>query len=44
MAPGHLQIEDRMVSDSGHIVEAGSRLLGQRFGTGHTMLQLECDE
>lgn len=32
-----------MVSDSGHIVEAGSRLLGQRFGTGHTM-QLECDK
>jgi cobalt-zinc-cadmium efflux system protein len=40
----HLLIEDRMVSDSGHIVEEVNEVLNQRFGIGHSTLQLECEE
>ncbi len=40
----HLQIEDRMVSSSGHIVEAVNQALSQKFGIGHSTLQLECGE
>lgn len=40
----HLLIEDRMVSESGHIVEEVNQLLDQRFGIGHSTLQLECEE
>ena len=40
----HLQIEDRMVSSSSHIVEEVNRALSQKFGIGHSTLQLECEE
>ncbi len=40
----HLLIEDRMVSESGHIVEEVNQVLDQRFGIGHSTLQLECEE
>ena len=40
----HLQIEDRMVSSSSHIVEEVNRALSQKFGIGHSTLQLECGE
>ena len=40
----HLLIEDRMVSASGHIVEEVNEVLNQRFGIGHSTLQLECEE
>jgi cobalt-zinc-cadmium efflux system protein len=40
----HLQIEDRMVSSSGHIVEAVNEALSRKFGIGHSTLQLECGE
>lgn len=40
----HLLIEDRMVSASGRIVEQVNHVLGQRFGIGHSTLQLECGE
>ncbi len=40
----HLLIEDRMVSESGHIVEEVNRVLDRQFGIGHTTLQLECQE
>jgi cobalt-zinc-cadmium efflux system protein len=40
----HLQIEDRMVSSSSHIVEAVNEALNRKFGIGHSTLQLECGE
>ena len=40
----HLLIEDRMVSASGHIVEEVNEVLNQKFGIGHSTLQLECEE
>lgn len=40
----HLVIEDRMVSSSSRLVEEVNRLLNQRFGIGHSTLQLECGE
>ena len=40
----HVQIEDRMVSGSSHIVEAVNQALSQKFGIGHSTLQLECGE
>jgi cobalt-zinc-cadmium efflux system protein len=40
----HLLIEDRMVSSSSHIVEEVNRALSQKFGIGHSTLQLECEE
>jgi cobalt-zinc-cadmium efflux system protein len=40
----HLQIEDRMVSSSTQIVEAVNQALSQKFGIGHSTLQLECGE
>ncbi len=40
----HLVIEDRMVSSSSRLVEEVNRLLSQRFGIGHSTLQLECGE
>lgn len=40
----HLQIEDRMVSSSSQIVEAVNQALSQKFGIGHSTLQLECGE
>ena len=40
----HLLIEDRMVSASGHIVEEVNEVLNQKFGIGHSTLQLECGE
>ena len=40
----HLQIEDRMVSGSSHIVEAVNQVLSEKFGIGHSTLQLECGE
>ena len=40
----HLQIEDRMVSSSSHIVEEVNQALSQKFGIGHSTLQLECGE
>jgi cobalt-zinc-cadmium efflux system protein len=40
----HLLIEDRMVSDSGHIVEEVNQVLRQKFGISHSTLQLECEE
>jgi cobalt-zinc-cadmium efflux system protein len=40
----HLLIEDRMVSGSGHIVEEVNQALSQKFGIGHSTLQLECEE
>ena len=40
----HLLIEDRMVSGSSHIVEEVNQALSQRFGIGHSTLQLECEE
>jgi len=40
----HLQIEDRMVSSSSHIVEAVNQALSHKFGIGHSTLQLECGE
>ena len=40
----HLLIEDRMVSSSSHIVEEVNQALSQKFGIGHSTLQLECEE
>ncbi len=40
----HLMIEDRMVSESGHIVEEVNRVLDRQFGIGHSTLQLECEQ
>lgn len=40
----HLLIEDRMVSSSSHIVEEVNQALSQRFGIGHSTIQLECQE
>jgi cobalt-zinc-cadmium efflux system protein len=40
----HLLIEDRTVSSSSHIVESVNELLSQKFGIGHSTLQLECEE
>jgi cobalt-zinc-cadmium efflux system protein len=40
----HLQIEDRMVSGSSRIVDAVNQVLSQKFGIGHSTLQLECGE
>jgi len=40
----HLLIEDRMVSSSSHIVEEVNQALSQKFGIGHSTLQLECGE
>jgi cobalt-zinc-cadmium efflux system protein len=40
----HLLIEDRMVSDSSHIVGEVNRALKEKFGIGHSTLQLECGE
>ena len=40
----HLLIEDRMVSGSSHIVEEVNQALSQKFGIGHSTLQLECEE
>jgi len=40
----HLLIEDRMVSSSSHVVEEVNQALSQKFGIGHSTLQLECEE
>jgi cobalt-zinc-cadmium efflux system protein len=40
----HLVIEDRMVSGSSQIVETVNQALSQKFGIGHSTLQLECEE
>jgi cobalt-zinc-cadmium efflux system protein len=40
----HLLIEDRMVSASSRIVEEVNQALSQKFGIGHSTLQLECEE
>ena len=40
----HLLIEDRMVSSSSRIVEEVNQALSQKFGIGHSTLQLECEE
>lgn len=40
----HLLIEDRMVSNSAEIVEEVNQTLSQKFGIGHSTLQLECEE
>jgi len=40
----HLLIEDRMVSSSAEIVEEVNQTLSQKFGIGHSTLQLECEE
>ena len=40
----HLLIEDRMVSNSAEIVEKVNQTLSQKFGIGHSTLQLECQE
>jgi len=40
----HLLIEDRMVSSSSHVVEEVNQVLSQKFGIGHSTLQLECQE
>jgi len=40
----HLLIEDRMVSSSSHIVEEVNQVLSQKFGIGHSTIQLECQE
>ncbi len=40
----HLLIEDRMVSSSSRIVEEVNEVLSQKFGIGHSTLQLECEE
>jgi len=40
----HLLIEDRMVSSSSHVVEQVNQALSQKFGIGHSTLQLECEE
>jgi len=40
----HLLIEDRTVSSSSQIVEEVNQVLSQKFGIGHSTLQLECEE
>jgi len=40
----HLLIEDRMVSNSAEIVAEVNQTLSQKFGIGHSTLQLECEE
>jgi cobalt-zinc-cadmium efflux system protein len=40
----HLLIEDRMVSNSVGIVAEVNQMLSQKFGIGHSTLQLECEE
>jgi len=40
---GHLLIEDQRVSECSQIIARVNQLLGQRFGLGHTTLQLECE-
>lgn len=40
---GHLLIEDQMVSESSEILSSVNSLLKQKFGIGHTTLQLECE-
>jgi cobalt-zinc-cadmium efflux system protein len=40
----HLLIEDRMVSNSVEIVTEVNQTLSQKFGIGHSTLQLECEE
>jgi cobalt-zinc-cadmium efflux system protein len=40
----HLLIEDRMVSSSAEIVAEVNQTLSQKFGIGHSTLQLECEE
>jgi len=40
----HLLIEDRMVSNSAEIVTEVNQTLSQKFGIGHSTLQLECEE
>jgi len=39
----HLLIEDRMVSNSAEIVTEVNQTLSQKFGIGHSTLQLECE-
>lgn len=39
----HLLIEDQRVSECSQIIAEVNQLLGQRFGLGHTTLQLECE-
>ncbi|WP_308748309.1 cation diffusion facilitator family transporter [Candidatus Hakubella thermalkaliphila] len=40
---GHLRIDDQMVSKSSDILAEVNHLLSERFGIGHTTLQLECE-
>jgi cobalt-zinc-cadmium efflux system protein len=40
---GHLLIEDQMVSKCSDILAEVNHLLSERFGIGHTTLQLECE-
>lgn len=40
---GHLLIDDQMVSKSSDILAEVNYLLSERFGIGHTTLQLECE-
>jgi len=40
----HLLIEDQMVSNSAEIVAEVNQTLSQKFGIGHSTLQLECEE
>lgn len=40
---GHLLIEDQRVSECSQIIARVNQLLGQRYGLGHTTLQLECE-
>jgi cobalt-zinc-cadmium efflux system protein len=38
---GHIVVKDQMLSQSGLLVDAINKQLGERFGIGHTTLQLE---
>jgi len=40
----HLLIEDQMISNSAQVVEKVNQTLSQKFGIGHSTLQLECEE
>ncbi len=40
----HLLIEDQMISNSAQVVEEVNQTLSQKFGIGHSTLQLECEE